>query len=70
MTLPESKNVSARRLSCGQCGAVFDCGLSADCWCASVPAKMPVPDEPVQDCLCPDCLRRMAEFSNRIGERE
>jgi hypothetical protein len=48
-----------RKLICGRCGASFDCGLGGDCWCADEPFRLPMP-EPVEDCLCPTCLRAAA----------
>lgn len=50
----------ARTLTCGRCGASFACGLSAECWCAAMPARLPLPEDQAEDCLCPDCLRRAA----------
>jgi len=52
-----------RRLVCAGCGAEFSCGLSSDCWCASEPARLPLPagqGSDQADCLCPDCLRKAA----------
>lgn len=58
---------------CPQCGARFRCGMEggdAECWCASLPALMPLP-EPADaaaaaSCLCPDCLRtRLAQAPAR-----
>jgi len=40
---------------CPQCGARFECRVSANCWCAELPALEPV--EPRSDCLCPKCLK-------------
>lgn len=45
--------------SCSQCGAPFNCGVSGKaqpCWCASLPAVMPV--DGGADCECPECLPR------------
>ena len=47
----------ARRLACVRCGAVFECHVGGDCWCAAEPYRLPMPDEAAQDCLCPACLR-------------
>jgi len=49
-----------RQTACGRCGAVFGCGLGADCWCAAEPYRLPVPGAAAADCLCPDCLRTLA----------
>ncbi|MGN6572330.1 MAG: cysteine-rich CWC family protein [Pseudolabrys sp.] len=52
-----------RRLACVRCGAAFDCGLSAECWCAAMPTRLPMPGDKTEDCLCPDCLRKAAGLS-------
>jgi hypothetical protein len=52
---------------CPQCGASFRCGMGGgykECWCASLPALLPVPAKsepgaPAASCLCPDCLKAM-----------
>jgi len=49
-----------RRLVCAGCGAAFDCGRGADCWCMAEPYRLPLPDPAAADCLCPQCLRRAA----------
>ena len=49
-----------RQLACAQCGAVFGCNLEGGCWCAAEPYRVPLPDSAAQDCLCPDCLRKLA----------
>jgi hypothetical protein len=55
----------ARTVVCARCGAAFGCGLSAECWCALVPARLPLPDDGgADDCLCPDCLRRAAGLAS------
>ncbi len=41
---------------CPQCGARFECRLSASCWCAELPQLDPV--EPRSDCLCRKCLEQ------------
>jgi hypothetical protein len=51
---------SPRRLACARCGAIFDCGLGADCWCAREPYRLPMTKAWIEDCLCPDCLRKRA----------
>ena len=50
-----------RRIDCARCGAAFDCGLSADCWCATEPYRMPMTKAAIEDCLCPGCLRKAAD---------
>lgn len=51
---------------CARCGAVFGCGNlegKTSCWCAELPAVMPVTGE---GCLCPKCLK--AEVAKRVGD--
>jgi hypothetical protein len=48
-----------RRLVCSLCGTQFTCSLDASCWCAKEAARMPMPLEGA-DCLCRECLRKMA----------
>jgi len=52
-----------RRINCARCGAAFDCGLSAGCWCAAEPKRLPLPGGAVEDCLCPACLRQAQAVS-------
>ena len=57
---------------CPQCGAQFRCGMEGgdqECWCASLPALLPVPLKTESashgsvSCLCPACLeKRLAAF--------
>ena len=49
-----------RRLACASCGAEFGCNLSGPCWCSDEAFRMPVPVDG-GDCLCPDCLRKLAK---------
>jgi Cysteine-rich CWC len=49
-----------RRLACARCGAAFDCGLDAGCWCRDEPYRLPMSQMTNEDCLCPACLRRVA----------
>jgi Cysteine-rich CWC len=49
-----------RRLACARCGADFDCSLGGGCWCAEEPYRLPLPESGGGDCLCPECLRRLA----------
>jgi len=58
MTTPEP--VLPRRISCARCGAPFECGLAADCWCAAEPYRLPMTKAGLEDCLCPACLRKEA----------
>jgi hypothetical protein len=50
-----------RRMVCPRCGSSFDCGLSADCWCAAEPYRLPMTKALLEDCLCPACLREAAD---------
>jgi hypothetical protein len=50
---------AARRLACSGCGAEFACNPAGPCWCADESFRLPMPSDG-GDCLCPDCLRKMA----------
>lgn len=58
---------------CPQCGAEFRCGMAggdATCWCAALPAFMPLPANPVAgtpeaSCLCPECLKARLQQARR-----
>jgi hypothetical protein len=60
-----TENPAARRPACSGCGTEFSCELSGDCWCAEETAKLPMPTQG-SDCLCRDCLRRMASAATRV----
>jgi hypothetical protein len=60
-----TENPAPRRLACSGCGTEFSCELSGDCWCAEETAKLPMPAQG-SDCLCRDCLRRMASATTRV----
>jgi SAM-dependent methyltransferase len=48
------------RKNCIECGSDFNCGNeTADCWCASLPAVLPLTEG--AQCLCPDCLQQKIE---------
>jgi hypothetical protein len=49
-----------RRLACARCGAEFSCNPAGGCWCADEAYRVPMPTAANADCLCPDCLRRLA----------
>lgn len=49
-----------RTLTCARCGASFGCNLNGGCWCDAEPYRLPLPTGG-GDCLCPDCLRRLAQ---------
>ncbi|WKA32148.1 hypothetical protein QUH67_29660 [Bradyrhizobium roseum] len=50
----------ARRLCCARCGTEFSCSLSGPCWCAGEAFRLPMPVDG-DDCLCPQCLRKLAK---------
>ena len=54
------ENQELRRISCSACGTDFTCSLSGACWCAEEIARLPMPVAS-EDCLCQDCLRKMAD---------
>ncbi|MCX7155730.1 MAG: cysteine-rich CWC family protein [Rhodocyclales bacterium] len=68
---PVSTNV------CPQCGAQFRCGMEGGdkaCWCASLPALLPLPlkagpgsNESVS-CLCPACLKERLAAPGKPSE--
>jgi len=61
---------AARRLACWRCGSEFSCGLDETCWCAEEPARLATP-RGGQDCLCRDCLRKMAaEGAPGMGNKQ
>jgi hypothetical protein len=49
-----------RRLACVRCGTEFGCSLSGACWCSDEAFRLPMPADD-SDCLCPQCLRKLAE---------
>jgi hypothetical protein len=53
-----------RRIACSACGAEFTCGLSGTCWCAEETIRLPMPVAN-EDCLCRDCLRKLADQARR-----
>jgi Cysteine-rich CWC len=59
--------VADRPLACERCGAEFTCGRdsAAGCWCAAEPYRLPMPAPGKAgtsgDCLCPSCLRALAQ---------
>jgi hypothetical protein len=53
------ENPAPRRLACSRCGAEFTCNPAGPCWCAEEIARLPMPVDG-EDCLCRDCLRKMA----------
>jgi hypothetical protein len=51
---------AARRLACSGCGTEFDCSLTGSCWCAEETVRLPMAVDAREDCLCRDCLRKLA----------
>jgi hypothetical protein len=53
------------RIVCERCGQQFGCSRDRiiDCWCVAQPYQLPLPPEAGNfgDCLCPSCLRSVAE---------
>jgi hypothetical protein len=52
--------------TCTACGETFGCGGAegkTSCWCAELPAVMPLTDD---GCLCPKCLKK--ELTSRVGD--
>ena len=60
---------------CPECGVQFRCGMEGgdkECWCATLPAVLPVPakagQEPVTaSCFCPVCLNARLKKSAEQG---
>jgi hypothetical protein len=59
------ESVAARRLVCEACGTEFTCDSTGSCWCLAETVRLPMPVEGqagrTSDCLCRDCLHRIAE---------
>jgi hypothetical protein len=60
------QNQPPRRLACTKCGTEFNCSLSGACWCGDEAFRLPMPADG-SDCLCPACLRKLAEQSAGAG---
>jgi hypothetical protein len=57
-----SAPATSRTLTCAECGAAFACTGDLACWCAAEPYRLRMTDVDAQrDCLCPECLRRLAK---------
>ncbi|MDD2989200.1 MAG: cysteine-rich CWC family protein [Zoogloea sp.] len=60
----ERRKDEAGRNICPACGAAFTCGMEAglaECWCASLPPVLAVPEAHAGQCYCPACLRQRIE---------
>jgi len=46
---------------CAGCGQAFECGAGTSaCWCAGLPARLPVPRAPEDaGCYCRRCLEKL-----------
>ena len=64
---------NARRMSCQRCGQEFGCSREDidRCWCAAEPDRLPMQLPPeaggFNGCLCPSCLRAVAELLHESG---
>ena len=56
---------SRRTLTCSRCDGAFGCNPVGKCWCSDESFKLPSPlpgtFASYGDCLCPKCLREVAE---------
>jgi hypothetical protein len=53
------ESAGPRRLACSRCGTAFTCDVGGSCWCTEETFILPMPADG-GDCLCRDCLRKMA----------
>ncbi|MGB8401593.1 cysteine-rich CWC family protein [Bradyrhizobium sp.] len=60
------QNAPTRRLACARCATVFACNPSGPCWCAEETFRLPMPADG-GECLCPTCLRKMAQQAARAA---
>jgi Cysteine-rich CWC len=63
----DDSRTPGRRMICERCATEFQCSRDdrGGCWCAAEPYRLPTP-LPAEvghftDCLCPSCLRKIAE---------
>ncbi|HET7492406.1 MAG TPA: cysteine-rich CWC family protein [Bradyrhizobium sp.] len=60
-----------RRMTCERCGEEFACSRETvdRCWCAAEPYRLPIPAAAggFSGCLCPSCLRSVAELPRASG---
>jgi hypothetical protein len=65
------------RIVCDRCGSQFDCSpaIDSECWCVGEAFRLPMPLPPevgnIRNCLCPSCLRLVAQalIAAGIGPR-
>jgi hypothetical protein len=58
---------------CSKCGLTFECGGLLGCWCRDVKldrAALAALKERYDDCLCPDCLNKIAAGDSLLATRE
>ena len=48
------------KIRCTRCGAEFGCDPAGDCWCKEETRRVPMPASDAESCLCPKCLRALA----------
>jgi hypothetical protein len=64
---PDDARSTPRRVVCEGCSTEFDCTRNhrGECWCAAEPYRLPTPlpaaTGSFTDCLCPSCLRKVAQ---------
>jgi hypothetical protein len=54
---------------CSKCGVAFDCGGLLGCWCRDVKldaATLAAMKQRYTDCLCPDCLKKLASLDTPV----
>jgi hypothetical protein len=65
----DTKN--AGNVACTECGQTFRCGFragDAQCWCAELPRRLPMPTDSASGCVCAACLqRRLEQVSSKPG---
>ncbi|QOZ31728.1 hypothetical protein XH92_08445 [Bradyrhizobium sp. CCBAU 53421] len=63
-----SEPTSPRRLACTACGSEFSCSPAGSCWCSDESFRLPMPADG-GDCLCPACLRKLAEQQAAVSAK-
>ncbi|QOZ28666.1 hypothetical protein XH93_37770 [Bradyrhizobium sp. CCBAU 51753] len=64
----QNQNTAPRRLACTKCGSEFSCTLGGPCWCSDERFRLPLPTDG-GDCLCPSCLRKLADQPAMVSAR-